>query len=279
MLNILVAYPYIKPNVIELLKNNSDKIRFLLDSGAFTAWKANKTISLDEYCNFIDSLPFKPWRYFTLDVIGNPKKSLENYNEMLKRGYKPIPIFTRGEDISMIDEYYKTSDVIGVGGLVGTKKNKGFVKAIMNKIGNRKVHWLGFNKSEFIAHYRPYMCDSSSWSATMRYAVVKIYDKNGIWHNSNKKDFINKPNKEIIKLIISFGINPSKLSKKNEWINSGRGLNTSEVLTYRSWTKYQLDVKDKLGINFFLACASDWQIKLMLESYNYWIDNPNLRRV
>jgi len=38
-----------------------------------------------------------------------------------------VPIFTRGEDPSVLDDYYKTSDVVGIGGLVGTQGNKGFV--------------------------------------------------------------------------------------------------------------------------------------------------------
>jgi hypothetical protein len=38
MINILVAYPYLKQDSINLLNNNKKDIRFLLDSGAFTAW-------------------------------------------------------------------------------------------------------------------------------------------------------------------------------------------------------------------------------------------------
>ena len=36
-LNFLVAYPYCKPDVFEVLKSQTLPYRFLLDSGAFTA--------------------------------------------------------------------------------------------------------------------------------------------------------------------------------------------------------------------------------------------------
>ncbi len=157
-LNILVAYPYINKMMIETVTEHEGSIRWLVDSGAFTAWKAGKEVSIDAYCKFIEGLPVAPWRYFTLDVIGNPKASMANYEVMLKRGFNPIPIFTRGEDPSVLDEYYKTSDVVGVGGLVGTKGNKGFVNGIMKHVGGRKVHWLGFTNAEYIKHYKPPIC-------------------------------------------------------------------------------------------------------------------------
>jgi len=70
-LNLLFSYAYLNGTIINLL-NNKD-INFLLDSGAFSAWKLKKEIKLDDYCKFVESLPFAPWKYFTLDVIGNPK--------------------------------------------------------------------------------------------------------------------------------------------------------------------------------------------------------------
>lgn len=270
MLNILCAYPYMKQREIDGFVNAGDDVRFLLDSGAFTAWKSGKPIELNDYMNFIKGLPFKPWRYFALDKIGDAKGTLENYNIMLKNGLNPIPVFTRGEDISMIDEYYKTSDVIGIGGLVGTQGNKGFVKGLMKVIGDRKCHWLGFNAKAFIAHYKPYSCDSSSWAAALRFASVKLYKQNGEWLHVGKKDFITKPKKEIYDLIHSYGMDPRRLAHDSEWKNSGSGKNALELLTCRSWVKYQLDLRQKLGVEFFLATGTFQQTTLMIESYKYW---------
>lgn len=269
-LNILVAYPYMKPNVIRILQENQNKIDFLLDSGAFTAWKAGNEISVYDYISFIRGLPFTPWRYFNLDVIGDARASDRNHRVMMEHGLNPIPIFTRGDDISSLEEMYKHSDIIGLGGLVGTKGNKGFVKSIMNIIGDRKCHWLGFNPKDFIAHYKPYMCDSSSWSSAVRYASLKVYDRNGRWYNLNKQDFSTKPSDDVLRCISQYGVDPRRLAKEAEWKNSGRGEYALEIITCRSWVKYQIDIQNKLGVKFFLACASDWQVRLMLESFDYW---------
>ena len=186
LLNLLVAYPYMTADMVRLLNDNQTEIRFLLDSGAFTAWKAGKSINVDDYCRFIESLPFKPWRYFTLDVIGDPAGSLSNYEIMLRRGFNPVPIFTRGEDVSVLEDYYKTSEVVGVGGLVLTKGNKGFVNGIMQKVGKRKVHWLGFTSLTYIKAWRPYMCDTSSWNVG-RYNNLAIYLGGGRLSTNNRK--------------------------------------------------------------------------------------------
>lgn len=263
-LNILVAYPYMKPDVVSILKTHQDDIRFLLDSGAFTSWKAGKPIALDDYCRFIESLPFKPWRYFTLDVIGNPEASLKNYEIMLSRGFKPIPIFTRGEDIKMIDEYYKTSDVVGIGGLVGTVGNKGFVKGIMKKVGDRKVHWLGFTNKEFIKFYKPYMCDSSSWESGARYGSFSLYLGNGKFYQCNKKDFKRKPDDKICAIIKSYGVNVDDLSKDKNW-SGGRSLN--RTINAMSIVRSNLDTEKNIGTKQFAAAATTLAVTLLYEGF------------
>lgn len=258
-----------KKDVISIINENSKDIRFLLDSGAFTAWKAGKEIKLDDYCSFIESLPFKPWRYFTLDVIGDPEKSFENYNKMLERGFEPIPIFTRGEDISMIDEYYKTSDVLGIGGLVGTKGNKGFVKGIMNKIGNRKVHWLGFTNQSYILKYKPYMCDSSSFDSGVRFGHVHLYDKAGRFVKIKKTDMRKRPSSELFKLVRFYEEDPESLSFKSNWINTGADKTTMERLIYKSAVRYNRDLCKKTGSHVFFACGTKHKVRSLLRFYEW----------
>jgi len=269
-LNLLVAYPYMKKPVIEKLVEHGDKIRFLLDSGAFTAWKSGKPIDLDDYCRFIEKLPIKPWRYFTLDVIGDPHASMKNYQTMLDRGFNPIPIFTRGEDVSVIEDYYKTSDVVGLGGLVGTPKNKAFVNAVMRKVAGRRVHWLGFTSTDYIKHYRPYMCDSSSWVMSLTYASLALYDRNGRFVKCSKQDFAKKPSNDVLRLLREYDINPADLGVAGNWKNSGKGDYPIEKAAFRSYTKFQADVFKNAGTLFFMAVASNWQIELSVLAHNFW---------
>lgn len=251
-----MAYPYMKPEVIDVLNKNQKDIRFLLDSGAFTAWKAGKSINLDDYCRFIESLPFKPWRYFTLDVIGDPNKSLKNYETMLSRGFKPIPIFTRGEDVKIIDHYYKTSDVVGIGGLVGTQGNKGFVKGIMDVVGKRKCHWLGFVAENFIKHYRPYSCDSSNITLAGRYGFINLWDRQKkVFKKIAKKDFFKQPTRDTCSLLESYGVSAVHLKNKNAWHASNGQISMSEELSFASHVTANIDYEKNIGTHCFIALA------------------------
>lgn len=264
MLNLLVAYPYVKQDVVDLLKERASEIRYVLDSGAFTAWKAGKPIEVDEYCRFIEGLPITPWRYFTLDVIGNPAATMKNYETMLARGLKPIPIFTRGEDLSILDEYYKTSDVVGIGGLVGTRGNKGFVKGIMERVAGRKVHWLGFTNLPFLKYYKPYMADSSSWEMGARYGSCPVYIGSGYPIISLKKNTRHEQLKDerIIAAIEREGLHSEDFYDAKNWAG---GYSVSRRMGARSMRRFSQDVEKNLGTYVFLAAATRYACELLLE--------------
>lgn len=250
-LNILIAYPYMTEFSFGFLKERKDDLFFILDSGAFTAWKAGKEITLDSYCKFIESLPIQPDHYLTLDVIGDPEGSLKNYEKMLERGFKPMPVFTRGEDIKMLNEYYKTSDVVAIGGLVGTQNNKGFVKGIMPHVGTRKVHWLGFTNERMLKVYRPYSCDASSFKGARRYGQVEIFDiKTMTWVKLSKKDY--KPGHDAV--MRSYDIDPMQLIKNENW--SGNS-SFSTKLSFRSHVRASIYYERAFGTKYVLAAAGE----------------------
>jgi hypothetical protein len=255
--------------MLSILYENRDKIRFVLDSGAFTAWKAGKPISLDDYCRFIEKLPFEPWRYFTLDIIGDPIGTLKNYDIMRQRGFKPVPIFTRGDDLSIIDEYYKTSDVVGIGGLVGTNNNTGYVKGIMPYIGERKVHWLGFTRLDFIAHYQPYMCDSSSVASSSRYGEISVWSGKK-WYRLSKKTKIDSQLSYLLKN--DYNIDVMRLFSKRSWVNSGENINNDmhTYINFLSYVRYQYNVINQYGSQYFLALNTSWAATFSLKALEYW---------
>lgn len=263
-LNVLVAYPYLNKQMIELLVRCGPQLRFLLDSGAFTAWKAGKPIGLDDYCRFLEGLPIKPWRYFALDVIGDPHGTMKNYQRMLDRGFTPVPIFTRGEDPSVLEDYYKTSDVVGVGGLVGTPNNRGFVRGIMRHVNHRKVHWLGFTDMNFIKVYKPFMCDSSSWESGARYGGLKLYLGGGQFKSIKKTDFSNKPDPAVLDRIKNLGVDPFVLSRRDSWHG---GYSASRTLCARSAVAMAVDVERNLETKLFLAIAAGCGLDLVTTGF------------
>lgn len=261
-LNILVSYAYYSSQMNEIFAGSNFDYRLVIDSGAFTVWKKGKKIKVEDYCNFIESLPVQPWRYFNLDVIGDPQKTYENYKYMLNRRLNPIPIFTRGEDYSMIDTYYQTSDVVGIGGLVGTKNNRNVVKKVMRHVGNRKIHWLGFTSLDYMKHYKPYMCDSSSANMIARFGSGQIYRGNGKVVSFSRKDFVKKPKKELVKALTDLGFSVNQLAYKQNW--------KCELLFsigYASAIRLMMDVKNKLDVNMFLAIPSFMELKYAVKQY------------
>lgn len=263
-LNVLVAYPYMNPQVIKSLRAVGPSLRFVLDSGAFTAWKAGKPIQLDDYCRFLEQLPIKPWRYFTLDVIGDPDGTQRNYETMLKRGFAPVPIFTRGEDPSVLDDFYKTSDVVGIGGLVGTPGNRGFVKGIMRHVKDRMVHWLGFTDLDFIKVYRPFMCDSSTWESGARYGALKLYMGNAKFLTIKKPQFQNRPSQEVLDRIRQLGVDPYRLARIDEWHG---GPSASRTLCARSGVALSVDVERQTGTKMFLALTTAQALGLLVQGF------------
>jgi hypothetical protein len=262
-LNLLVAYPYFPPQV-GVIKENADALRLVVDSGAFTAWKAGKPIQLDDYCRFLEGLPIKPWRYFTLDVIGDPHATMRNYETMLSRGFTPVPIFTRGEDPSVLDDYYKTSDVVGIGGLVGTAGNRGFVRGIMRHIGKRKVHWLGFTPFDFIKVYRPYMCDSSSWTSGARFGSFDLYMGRGRMIKVTKAEMAEKPSQEILDRVRFYGLDPAGLGIRENW----HGSHTyNRILGAYSHAHLSHDIEKNLGTKQFLASTTAIETTIVIRGH------------
>ncbi len=267
-LNCLVAYPYCSPDLMGKMKRfPQDRLRFLLDCGAFTAWQTGKKIELDDYCKFVETCDPKPWRYFSLDVIGDAEKTAANFEKMLERGFKPVPIYTPGEDKAAIEYFYSKSDVVGFGGINGFKgnKRKGYVNGIMTAAKGRRVHLLGFTNMDYIKAYRPYMCDSSSWEAGARFGAVNLYLGQGKFKLIKKTDFKNKFSDEIFNRIKWMGIDPYSMSKMKNW-HGGNSL--SRNLCARSGVAMSVDVERHTKTKLFLALATNLAFDLLANGFN-----------
>ena len=267
-LNCLVAYPYCSPDLMGKMKRfPQDRLRFLLDCGAFTAWQTGKKIELDDYCKFVETCDPKPWRYFSLDVIGDAEKTAANFEKMLERGFKPVPIYTPGEDKAAIEYFYSKSDVVGFGGINGFKgnKRKGYVNGIMTAAKGRRVHLLGFTNMDYIKAYKPYMCDSSSWEAGARFGAVNLYLGQGKFKLIKKTDFKNKFSDEIFNRIKWMGIDPYSMSKMKNW-HGGNSL--SRNLCARSGVAMSVDVERHTKTKLFLALATNLAFDLLANGFN-----------
>jgi len=231
------------------VKNNN--VRLLLDSGAFSAWRSKKEVSLDAYCQYVEDTDVPIWRYFALDVVGDSDGTQRNLDAMNARDLKPIPVFTRSEDPAKLDDLYQRNDLVGIGGLVGTPKRKGFVKAIQGHIGDRRSHWLGFTQFNFLKHFKPYSVDSTTWTDPMRYGAVPLYMGDGEQTWVYRKHFVTKPSDKICRRLRRYGIEPGDLALEEHW-TSKQGAALRDIVHVNA-VALALDVEAKLGTKFFLA--------------------------
>jgi hypothetical protein len=254
--------------VIEALKNAQKEcpVRFLLDCGAFTAHSTGKNILLDDYCSFLEKLDLDVFAYFGLDVIGDPIKTMENYEIMLRRGFDPVPVFTYGQPVELIEEFYKKTDYVAYGGLVGKKNTHEVmhsIKSVMDQVGDRKIHLLGFTNTKMTKVFRPYSCDSSTWVNGAKYGAPMLYLGNGRSKIITKKDFVKLPDPQIIKALDRLKIPLNEMKKKSSWVGSG----FHYKLGMKSWIAICVDYAKHLDVKLFLAGASKKDIGMFTEFY------------
>lgn len=276
-LNILISYAYITKGLIESLVeiNNTypDMLCVFVDSGAFTAFNLNKEIKLKDYCNFINDLPFKPWRYIALDVIGNEDKTKENYLEMLDRGFDPVPVFTYGADWDHIDFYYQKTDFVCYGGLVGemgSAKAVNDISKFMQIADGRKTHLLGYTKVEYIKKFRPFSCDSSSWLQCQRFGRMAVYMGNGRMKAIGRKELIKNPNEEVKAALRSMGIDIQLLKYKKHrtgWRLRDGKRSVAQHATTISWVKLTTEMEKNIGTKMFLVCCAEEQVRQIMDAY------------
>lgn len=253
-------------DVIKLWEANKQHMRLLLDSGAFTNWKAGRDSSVERYTRFIKDLPIQPWRYFSLDRIGDPVITEQNQRYMTAQGLNPIPIFTRGTDPGEIEKLYETSDLVGIGVGVGSNNHLGYLKWMIKQNGGRPLHWLGVTNSSMIASYKPYSCDASSWETGGRYGSIPIYLGGGKFQTYRRAHAMTRPPEPgIWKVIRGYGFDPRDLQKEEHWRG---GKSVSRRLGCASWVRYALDVEEQFQTRVFLALTTSQGLGLCLDAYS-----------
>lgn len=272
-LQMLLSYAYYlkqKTSAMDFFMKNKKYIELLIDSGAYTAYTQNTPIDLYEYMDFITMLEDNRiiFKYFTLDAIGNPEKTMRNYGKMLKKNYTPIPIFQRGAKVEHIDEYYINSDVLGMGGIsLNVNNTPGYVKFIMDRhIKARKIHWLGWSLKDFIMYYKPHSFDSSSVSSGGRFGSIMYLKNNQLltFDNKSKKSMP----AEVRKLVMMTGKDPKELIS---W-RGGKLPNIPMECTYITYIKYMYLLKEKINTKLYLVDAAIPNLQILVDTFKKYED-------
>lgn len=177
-----------KAHECSLISKDWNVAGWMVDSGAFSAWRLGARIDLDKYMSFVDRNHGKIDQYVALDVIpGAPgrmptqeeakiatDKTFENLHKMLERGFRPIPVYHQGEPIWVLEEFVKMGfDVIGLGATAsrGRPEIVEWLVPLFHRFPNQKFHGLAMTQQRIIQWLPFHSVDSTSWLNFARYGI------------------------------------------------------------------------------------------------------------
>jgi len=171
--HLMLSYYTDKKNITQLKRYRKIGLHIFMDSGAYSAWKKNVVIDIDQYIEFIKT--YHIGKYIVLDVVGNPEQTYKNLKYMEDKGLQPIPVFHLGSDFKYLEqlvnnEYYN----ICLGGTVGTHRNKKieFFDECFKRFPDTYFHGLGVTDIKLVLKYPWFSIDSTTWLIGRRMGKV-----------------------------------------------------------------------------------------------------------
>lgn len=177
---ILLSYAHIRSQ--QAWKRHVDELglKVLLDSGAFTEWKAKKNgkaypdIRIEDYAKFISDNRDRFHAWFNLDVVGDPSTSRKNEEYLRDAGLPCIPVWHARGSLDVLDDMVKQDhSIIGIGGTVGLseRKRKEVFDQVFQQYPSQNFHFCG-GSSRLLTQYEWFSADSTGWLAARMYGAI-----------------------------------------------------------------------------------------------------------
>lgn len=173
------------------------KVRLLLDSGEFSAWRRNTSVDLDRYIAYCQENKDYLFAYVSVDKIPgkfgakktqreveeSAKIGYDNLEKMWKAGLNPIPVFHQGERWYWLEKML--ADKVQYIGISSSKdlwanEQQKWLDQVFTLLTNAKgeplvkTHGFGITRPAFIFRYPFFSCDSTAWSLAPGYGSVLI---------------------------------------------------------------------------------------------------------
>ena len=177
---LLSFHYYRKVDIAKMFPDDVPEPIIMADSGAFSAATLGVSIELDDYVEWL-----KLWRhrfsiYANLDVIGDPKKTLENQRRLEDKGFNPLPVFHVNEPWEYLEYYLDNYDYIALGGLVPHSQRlkalmPWLIKAFKMLPPGKGYHGFGVTGWDVLKSFPWTSVDSTSWNKGYRYGNVPLF--------------------------------------------------------------------------------------------------------
>jgi len=153
------------------------KVRLIIDSGAYSAYRIKAPIDIDKYAQFVLANKQHLWEAVNLDVIkpndpeASGRESLANFRYLKdKHGLLTMPVYHCGEPLSILDTMLEEAEYIGLSSSVvsvaaGTQWYNSIWPYITDSNGfpMRKFHAFGDTAAISLLNYPWYSADSTTW--------------------------------------------------------------------------------------------------------------------
>lgn len=236
--------------------------RVLLDSGAYANHTSKKpVVTLEQYRAYLLEHGHRYFRYFNLDVIGDPAQSARNLAALEEAGLKPIPVFQRGGTSTELKAMLARHELVGIGGIAGRLKHKShmdYLEQVMATAGTdrRRTHLLGCGDQRVLGRFSPYSADSSG--AANRMGDLKLYYKNkfcsiglkGTLKLNGKDDMAT-----IAAALAAYGVPLSTALDQRVYGGSAEG----SLLNARSYLRFQKLMRERFGIEYFIVASLSYE--------------------
>jgi hypothetical protein len=184
-------------------------VSVMIDSGAYTAWKLGREVSLDRYCDFLVANRELIWSYVALDVIPSKPgeayswseydsaaaRSFENYQYMRKRGLDPVPVCHQGERWLWLERYLDAgATYIGLSRRSDFPRHRqvGWLDEAFARLTGTTVrtHGFGITSPGLITRYPWYSYDSATWALAAAAGKIIVPSKR---RQGGGFDFLGQP--------------------------------------------------------------------------------------
>lgn len=163
---LLVSYVYLRP----FLRSRElyDIRDWVMDSGAYSAFKSGVTIELEEYNDrCLQLLEEDPQltEVYALDVIDDWRGSVKNYEATWKAGVPAIPTYHLNDPESLLLDLAAAHDKIAIGGmtrLIGSKKLR-FAEQCFARVWPKRIHGFGVGSESLIMALPWHSVDATNW--------------------------------------------------------------------------------------------------------------------
>lgn len=168
--SVLVSYIYLKE--WQRARHECDIREWVMDSGAFSAFKSGKKIDLQQFIDTcLELLDHDPLlvEVYGLDVIDDWERGLRNVEEMWRQGIEAIPTYHKGEPEEVllhIGQTYPKIALSGTGGQPMHRKEKvRFFGQCFTRVWPCKIHGFAVVDRECLRSMPFHSVDSSSWES------------------------------------------------------------------------------------------------------------------